>query len=362
MTANGGALSLSVGPAGWGVQGIVATARDAAALARKSEELGFDHFTWGDTVYRETYVTLAACALATERVALGTSVTNPMTRSPFVTANAIATLDELSGGRAFLGIGMGLSANALAGVPQATPEQLEESLTTIYSAMRLAAEHEPWPAGIEIDERVPALQWVRRRVPIFVATGFRHGLRIAAERADGVMLRAGDVPFEALGERIDHLLAMRAAGPRAGDPFEVELLLPGLIADSREEARRDVGAVVSARARSSVREHQLPEELRPAWREYLEVYDYTHHASSANLVNLEALESLGLADYAFDRFSIVGDEDATLRRLEQVAAAGVTGSNVGGPPERAAAVVAEYRTRHGAAGLPATPLRPRGAQ
>ena len=56
---------------------------------------------------RDVYVTLAAIATSTEKILLGPGITNPYVRHPAATASAIATLDELSEGRAFLGIGSG---------------------------------------------------------------------------------------------------------------------------------------------------------------------------------------------------------------------------------------------------------------
>ena len=52
-------------------------------------------------------MTLTAIALATERILLGPGITNPYVRHPGVTAAAVATIDELSGGRAFVGLGAG---------------------------------------------------------------------------------------------------------------------------------------------------------------------------------------------------------------------------------------------------------------
>ena len=82
--------------------------RDLMRYARRSEELGLDALWYADEkFYRETYTGLAACALATTRITLGTGVTEPYTRHPALTALAIASLDELSGGRAVLGFGAG---------------------------------------------------------------------------------------------------------------------------------------------------------------------------------------------------------------------------------------------------------------
>jgi len=99
-------------------------------LAREAEERGFDS-VWipehthiptsrrtppptGDEVLAEEYkrsvdplVALAAAAAVTERVHLGTGVMLPAQREPLVTAKAIATLQNLSGGRFEMGIGFG---------------------------------------------------------------------------------------------------------------------------------------------------------------------------------------------------------------------------------------------------------------
>lgn len=56
---------------------------------------------------RDVYVTLTAIALRTARLPIGPGITNPFVRHPGATAAAIASLDELSGGRAFVGIGAG---------------------------------------------------------------------------------------------------------------------------------------------------------------------------------------------------------------------------------------------------------------
>src|SRR5919199_5132472 len=85
---------------------------DAATVlreARQAEALGYASVWLGDSqlIWRELYVLLGAVAATTARVALGTGVTNPITRHPAVTAGALMTLQELSRGRAILGIGLG---------------------------------------------------------------------------------------------------------------------------------------------------------------------------------------------------------------------------------------------------------------
>ena len=66
-------------------------------------------------LWRDPYPLLTLMAGATERMRLGTCVTNPGTREPTVTASLLATLDEISDGRMDLGIGRGDSARRVLG-------------------------------------------------------------------------------------------------------------------------------------------------------------------------------------------------------------------------------------------------------
>ena len=70
---------------------------------------GFTHLWLTDSSLhaRCVYAYLTLAALNSERLMLGTGITHPYTRHPAITVNAIATLDEISEGRAILGVGAG---------------------------------------------------------------------------------------------------------------------------------------------------------------------------------------------------------------------------------------------------------------
>jgi 5,10-methylenetetrahydromethanopterin reductase len=73
-----------------------------------AESLGFDTCYLADQGFtRDLYVTLAMLALQTDKIKLGPGITHPYTRHPVSAAVSIATIDEISGGRAFLGLGAG---------------------------------------------------------------------------------------------------------------------------------------------------------------------------------------------------------------------------------------------------------------
>src|SRR5271155_2246141 len=118
--------------------GVLPAAQLAAERARLAEACGFDAVWLADErFYREVYAVLAQVALATRRVRLGPCVTDPFVRHPALTAMAIATLDEISDGRAMLGLGAGVSGFAELGIrPSKPPRAIRESIDLIRALLR----------------------------------------------------------------------------------------------------------------------------------------------------------------------------------------------------------------------------------
>ncbi len=90
--------------------------RTLATLAREAEEAGWDgFFLWDHIVYRarppvnmvDPWIALTAMAMTTERIRLGTTVTPVPRRRPWILARETASLDQLSGGRLIVGVGLG---------------------------------------------------------------------------------------------------------------------------------------------------------------------------------------------------------------------------------------------------------------
>ena len=85
------------------------TLADMVRAAQEAEALGVEMISMPEApVYREAIVPLAAMAGATKAIRLATAVLPIGYRSPVITARSIAQLDELSGGRAILGLGIGV--------------------------------------------------------------------------------------------------------------------------------------------------------------------------------------------------------------------------------------------------------------
>lgn len=120
--------------------GFIYTGNDptqAVAWAQAAEEAGWDaFFTWDAVWGTDPWVTLGAIAVRTERVRLGTIITPPSRRRPWKLAAEIATLDQLSNGRAIFTAGLGALDTGFANFGEVTDrkaraELLDESLAII---------------------------------------------------------------------------------------------------------------------------------------------------------------------------------------------------------------------------------------
>jgi 5,10-methylenetetrahydromethanopterin reductase len=186
---------------------LYAPAGEMARLGAEAEAGGFETLWVPDSpmIYRDPYVTLALLARDTVQARLGTLATNPVTRHAAVTANAILTIHELSGGRAVLGIATGDSAVRRIGARPVRLADLEQAISELRPL--LAGDAVPSAGGRF------GIRFARPPGPpiYLVATGLR-AAELAGRVADGVVLNVGTHPavLRAARERIE--AGARAAG------------------------------------------------------------------------------------------------------------------------------------------------------
>lgn len=199
-------------------------------LARAAEEAGFDQF-WvsHDLFLRSSPVILAACALATERIELGTCILNPYTLHPAEIAMTAATLDDLSGGRFNLGIAAG-AADFLGwvGIEQERPLATTRAAIQQINATLRGEPAAGWTPEAYLRFEPP------RRVPIYLGATSPRMLRLAGELADGVLPLL--FPPEHLAA-VAPLVAEGAAGAgRSLDDVDLAACIWCSVSDDREAA------------------------------------------------------------------------------------------------------------------------------
>src|SRR2546428_405184 len=113
----------------------IATSSDSWKLAQRAEDLGFTHAWFYDTqmITADCFVAMAAAAMKTTRIRLGTGVLVPSNRIAAVTANAFAALNGLAPGRIDFGIGTGFSARRAMGLGAIKLAEMEDYIRTVYA-------------------------------------------------------------------------------------------------------------------------------------------------------------------------------------------------------------------------------------
>jgi 5,10-methylenetetrahydromethanopterin reductase len=287
-------------------------------LCRETEAQGFDWLGVADSqsVFRELYVALTLAALHTRRVRLGPLVTNPQTRHLVVTASAIASVDELSGGRAALGLGSGDSAIYTIGAPPATVAGLEDAIVTLgrlTGGERIDRGGRPW-----------RVHRSTRRVPVYLAAEGPRTLELAGRVADGVICGLGLTP-EVVALSLEAIeRGARAAGRRLDD-VDVWWFAKTSLADTRDAAIEPIKMALAASANHAFRftldgkgvAPDLHEKIRALQREY-----NAHQHEIAGAANASLPDRWDLTDFLVDRFAVAGTPGDCVAQLRRAMSAG----------------------------------------
>jgi alkanesulfonate monooxygenase SsuD/methylene tetrahydromethanopterin reductase-like flavin-dependent oxidoreductase (luciferase family) len=203
---------------------------------RRAEALGFDHawtydhLAWRslrDSTWFAAIPTLAAAALATQRIRLGTLVASPNFRHPVPFARELIALDDLSGGRLTLGLGaggMGFDATILGQPAWSSRERAERFAEFVELSDRLLREPETSYAGryyaaAEARSHPGCVQ--RPRIPFAIAATGPRGMRLAAGYGEswvtvGDRVREGLSAAEGARSIAQQIVRLEAACAAAG--------------------------------------------------------------------------------------------------------------------------------------------------
>ncbi len=284
--------------------------------SKLAEECGFG-YVWITDHYnnRNALVVLSGIARATGRVKIGTGVTNPYHINPAVVASAVATLNEISDGRAILGIGAGDKFTLRQiGIEQSKP------LTRVREAVEIVRR---LMGGEVVSYEGKAFRFEGARMnfkvkpfPIYVGAQGPKMLKLASEIGDGVIINAShpkDVEF-----------AMSCLNPREG--FDVAVCSAFSVDDDPNVAvgavKPVVAFIVSGAPKDVLERHGIDEEgVERVRRALKEAFSKGNWKAVSDAVTDEMIEA----------FSIAGTPDDVIERIRSLERLGVTQIVVGSP-------------------------------
>lgn len=257
--------------------------------ALAAERLGYDAVWFGDSqmIWREAYVLLGAAAAQTSRVDLGIGVTNPHTRHIGVTAGAMLTLQELSGDRAMLGVGVGHTSVATIGARRSTRAELSQWVGDIRRLFQ----------GEEVGTMRLAYGSAAKPPPIFVAGSGPKMLHQAGAIGDGVIIAGQAGQPEGVAAALEHVRAGQHTPTVRSHNLTVCLGIAAAVAVDRQQALDAVRphaatGLQSPLARLSGAALEARERLRTTY----DAYQHLHPtATFASVVPDEVIREFCLA-------------------------------------------------------------------
>ena len=273
-----------------------------------------------DLEYQPPWPALMQLAERTRVPLVGPAVVNPYLTHPILIAGHVATIDELSGGRAYLGIGRGAFLEAI-GVEQPRPvasvRECAELVQHLLAGNSAAYDGEVFlaAAGTRLRFSLPS-----SRVPLLIGGWGRSMLGLAGEIADIAKIggSANPASVASFRARVD------AGARRAGrDPREVRLMLGAVTVVDRDAARARAHAQEQVAMYLGVVARLDPTfELDP---------DELERFESALRQGDRRAAGAALAEDTLRRFCTFGTPAQIVRQLEELAGAGVELFELGTP-------------------------------
>lgn len=292
------------------------TPPEIVECVKLAEELGYESAWVAEGHGGDQFAILAACAVATGRIKLGTSISSIFVRTAPTIAMAAATVDHLSGGRFILGLGTSHKAQVEPehGLPFTRPvPRLRECIDIVRGILR--------DGDIKYHGEIHSIErfdlWfepVRREMPIYVSAVRPRMLEICGEISDGTILTWCSLAHAAAAAGY---VADGAA--RAGrNPREVEVatLLACAVSPDRDAARDELRRYIASYVWRFPRYRRLVAEagfgdavaaVARAWRE----------GRTEDALALAPAELV-------DTFALAGSADDCRARLRQYRDAGIT--------------------------------------
>jgi 5,10-methylenetetrahydromethanopterin reductase len=279
---------------------FLAPAADSWKIVKRAEQLGYRRAWFYDTqlLNSELFVSMAAAAMQTSKIRLGTGVLIPGNRIAPVAASALASLNALAPGRIDFGVSTGFTARRTMGVRPVTLADMEEYVRVVRGL--LAGETLEWAfEGARrkirfLNPEIGAIN-ITDAIPLYVSALGPRGRRLTARLGAGWIHATASV-----GHATAALADMQAAWGEAGHaPGALQavatiagcVLAEGEAADSAR-AKAQAGPTATIALHSLVEREQfgdlgrpIPPQLAPLLERYREIYQAYEPADARYLSN-----------------------------------------------------------------------------
>ena len=279
---------------------------ESVLRAKMVERLGFKSI-WTTQMpdARDAALVLAAYANATERVNLGTGVLPIYPRHPTAMAQMAASLDELSGGRFILGLGVShkVTVEAMWGLRLEKPvDAMREYLHIVRTSLR--------EGGCTFEGEYFTARWAysaprRPDIPVMVSAQNPRMLELAGEQSDGVVLWMSS-PSYIREHIVPALTAARAKAGKSMEGFEIVAAIPVCLTTDRKGGLAVFRQTVTRYA------------SLPYYRKILDASGFK-----------DQLEADEISDAMLDELAGIGEEQRVRDAIERYRQAGVTVLGVG---------------------------------
>lgn len=240
-------------------------------LAVRAEAAGFTRYGVSDwKFYQDCFVVMTACLMGTKTLELESLVTEPYVRNPAVTAAAIAAMDDLSGGRAVLGIGAGVESSSRVWTSPwgfERPHPVDAVREAIDVTRRMWRGEEVTLQGKVVRVEKAKLSFATRPdIPICIAARSPRMQRLAGELADIAHLATFYQSVPWLKGIIANIKTGADRAGRAMGSFEIDLSMPCSLAADRRVARQAAKrlAAIGISWAAAADEYALKDWKRPA--------------------------------------------------------------------------------------------------
>ena len=285
-------------------------------MAKLAEDAGFGNI-WITDHYnnRDVWTTLAVLSLLTNKISLGTGVTNPYTRNAAITASSIASINELSGGRAILGIGPGDKATFdKMGIDWDKP--LSRVRETVLAIRAFLAKEQVSQAGFKGAQ----MSFTTSKIPIYIGAQGPKMLELAGAISDGVLINAShpdDFKFA--------VPMIRAGAEKAGrKPEDVQVCAYASFSADKDPAKAVnaskivVAFIVAGSPENVLERHGIGMDAAKAISDAISRFDFKG-----------AMD--GVTPRMTEAFSISGAPADCRARIDELLSTGVTQIVVGSP-------------------------------